>query len=210
MPRTFRLLTTCGRPTNEVPISCFPFWFASSCITERMQQQRRSPGSVHAGGKANPSNFRQASPAWGVTPFKRWNSMKPCNHALDRWGSVTSVACAIHCAIMPLVLAAVPAAVGGVIGSEWVEWALFSCSAAIALSSLSRGAKAYRRWEALCVGVVGLALLAVGRLGEEKQWGNPAVVLLVAGGFTVAIGHWINLRVGGCTGGCNPSLRANR
>lgn len=119
--------------------------------------------------------------------------MQRPSHRLDRIGSIASFTCAIHCALMPFVLAVVPAALGASLASGWVEWGLFGASASIGLTSMHRGRKHHRRPVALGVCAVGVSALAIGRLGEERHWGWSGVAVLVSGGLIVAGSHLLNI-----------------
>lgn len=112
---------------------------------------------------------------------------------LDKVGSCASLTCAIHCALMPFVLTLLPAAFGATLGSEWIEWGLFGCSAAIGATSVHRGRRIHGKRTAQLVCSVGLAMLAIGRIGDERHWGSWVFLALVAGGLVIASAHLINL-----------------
>ena len=130
---------------------------------------------------------------------------------LDRVGTVASLACAVHCALMPFALALLPAALGAGLASGLVEWSLFGASAAVGLACMHRGGKIHRRGFTKAVFAVGLATLALGRVSEEREWGRWGVAALVLGGSTVAAAHWINGRLCRACALCHetPSLDAS-
>ncbi len=111
---------------------------------------------------------------------------------LDRFGAVASITCAVHCALMPVLVTVLPVAIGVSLSSSWVEWALFGASLTIGLASLCRGYRIHGNRLAQVAFSAGLATLGAGRIEEERGWG---VVPLVAGGLTLAIAHLINLRL---------------
>lgn len=125
-------------------------------------------------------------------------------YRLDRVGSIASVTCAIHCAVMPVALTVLPAGLGATLGSEWIEWVLFACSTVIGAMSVWRGRRLHGRSTALIVCFAGLAMLALGRIGEERLWGSMGVGSVVIGGFIIASAHLINLRLCKSCAVCHP------
>lgn len=114
---------------------------------------------------------------------------------LDRVGTIASLACAVHCALMPFLLAILPAALGASLASDAVEWGLFGASAFLGLACMHRGGKLHRRGMTKGVFAVGLTMLAFGRVSEERGWGHWGVAALVLGGVTVATAHALNGRL---------------
>ena len=111
---------------------------------------------------------------------------------LDKAGATSSSLCAIHCAIMPLIITFLPLIGLGWLASEWVEWVLFASSAIIGASSLCMGYNQHGSKSALRTLAIGLSILALGRLGDMHHWGPYYVVLLIIGGFTIAGSHYLN------------------
>ena len=114
---------------------------------------------------------------------------------LDRTGATASFLCAIHCAIMPLLVTALPLLGLSFLASEPVEWALFACSAILGTLALFVGYRQHRiGW---MFGVLGVALIFLigGRVAEEsgiEVWGQ---VLMVLGGLTMMSTHLINRKL---------------
>ena len=116
--------------------------------------------------------------------------------ALDRVGATASFLCAIHCALMPLVVTLLPLAGLAFLADERVEWALITLSAVLGVSSICLGYRRHRSRWALIVLSVGLALLVLGRIiHESSAEGILGVALLVAGGLVIAASHVINRRL---------------
>ncbi len=114
---------------------------------------------------------------------------------LDRAGATASLACAVHCALMPLVVALLPLVGLGFLADERTEWALLALSAVLASSSLGLGYRQHRRRQALLVLSLGLTALVTGRILEERHFEMVGVVGVVLGGCTVAAAHFINRRL---------------
>lgn len=115
--------------------------------------------------------------------------------SLDKVGATASLLCAVHCALMPLVITLLPLLGLAFLADERIEWALVGFSAAMGVSSLCLGYRVHRSRRALTVLAVGLGLLAAGRIAErryQEPWGVP---LVVVGGVGVATSHLLNRRL---------------
>ena len=111
---------------------------------------------------------------------------------LDKAGATASLACAIHCALMPLMVTLLPLVGLTFLANQWIEWALVCCSAVLGVSSLCLGYREHHSRRALAVLSGGLALLVLGRIMEQQAWGVFGVVVVVLGGVTVAAAHFLN------------------
>lgn len=114
---------------------------------------------------------------------------------LDKAGMMASLLCAMHCALMPVLVTLLPFVGLAFLADERVEWALLAVSAIIGISSLCLGFREHRSRRAFVVLAVGLGLLTTGRIAEEYAAGPWAIVLAVAGGLVVAASHFINTRL---------------
>jgi hypothetical protein len=63
----------------------------------------------------------------------------------DRAGMTASLACAIHCAVVPVALAALPALGLAWLDSPWVDWSMVVLAMAIALRAHRGGYHLHRR-----------------------------------------------------------------
>src|SRR5690349_16997900 len=77
--------------------------------------------------------------------------------SLDTAGATASFLCAIHCALMPLVITLLPLIGLAFLADHRVEWALFGLSAIVGVSSLCFGYREHRSRRALAILAVGLA-----------------------------------------------------
>ena len=113
---------------------------------------------------------------------------------LDHLGALTSSACAVHCAVSPLLVPMLPVALGHLAGSG-LEWAFAAVSATLGLTSLVHSYRAlHRQALPLVVFSAGFAALLLARLLGEKMPGieGPAVAV----GASCIIGaHIHNLRL---------------
>ena len=112
----------------------------------------------------------------------------------DRLGAMASFLCAIHCALLPFVLALLP-----FLGLEFLAdqrfergFVLFAC--ALALIALIRGFRRHQQPLPLLLAVPGLALLLLGVTYAENYSVILHGVLKTSGGLLLASAHFVNLR----------------
>ena len=112
----------------------------------------------------------------------------------DRVGATASFLCAIHCALLPFVLALLP-----FLGLEFLAdqrfergFVLFAC--ALALVALIRGFRRHQQPLPLLLAAPGLALLLLGVTYAESYSVVLHSVLVTCGGLLLAGAHFVNLR----------------
>ena len=113
---------------------------------------------------------------------------------LDRSGASVSTLCAIHCALMPLVVALLPLIGLEFLADERTEVALLGLSVAIGLASLGLGFALHRHKRVAAALLVGFLLLASGRAAESAQAEVMGTTLTVGGGLSVAASHLMSRR----------------
>jgi len=115
---------------------------------------------------------------------------------LDRIGATGSLACAVHCAALPLLLAIAPA-IGLGLANHDFEIGFVAFASLLGLTSLLLGYRRHRHSRALALLLPGIALLCLGIVVEGAHDRVIAHALLMAcGGSLVASAHWLNLRIG--------------
>ena len=119
------------------------------------------------------------------------------NQYRSGFGRVTaaaSCACAVHCALTPLLLASVPA-IGGVLADERVEAALIVIAVmfgGLNLRTACRDRSRSRLRVALYVG--GIVLIAAGHaLFDQRTWLETTVA--ITGGFLLATAWFVGVGV---------------
>lgn len=121
---------------------------------------------------------------------------------LDRIGMAASSACAVHCILMPLVVAIFPVAGMRLFASEPTEWALVGITVTIGLTSLLPSyVRHHRRKAALLVFIAGVLLILIGRIlfaGAEQV--EPLMVIY--GAMAIAASHGINKWLCRACSGC--------
>jgi hypothetical protein len=116
------------------------------------------------------------------------------NH-LDRAGATASFICAVHCALMPLVITLLPLVGLGWLADERIEWALVIAAGIMGVSSLCLGYRVHRNRRAFAALSVALVLLASGRIAEHHKMGWIGVAMVVCGGLTMVIAHALNYKL---------------
>ena len=111
---------------------------------------------------------------------------------LDKIGFTTSFLCAVHCMFMPIIITFLPYIGFSFLASEIFEWIILITSCVLGISSICMGYKLHKNNKIAVMLSIGLILLFLGRYAHENNWGINGVLLLVGGGFTVALSHYFN------------------
>lgn len=123
----------------------------------------------------------------------------------DTAGAAASFACAVHCALLPIVVTLLPLVGLGFLANAATEWVLVALSAALGIGSLCLGFREHRSRRAFAVLATGLALLILGRWAEANATGWIGVAVVVVGGCTVAASHIVNRRLCRACLCCHPT-----
>lgn len=112
---------------------------------------------------------------------------------VDRVGATASLLCAIHCVLLPFVLALLP-----LIGLEFLaghtfERVFVACAAALASASILTAYRRHRKPHALFLMVPGILLLLFGIAINLEVHVAIHTVSVVTGGVLVASAHVTNL-----------------
>ncbi|PZU29239.1 MerC domain-containing protein [Stenotrophomonas sp. PS02298] len=115
---------------------------------------------------------------------------------LDRFGATGSLICAVHCALLPALLAVAPALGLSFWLSDGVEFTIVVFVTVLGLFSLIWGYLRHRALMALLLLVPGLLLLWAGLLHSELHHSQvPHAVVMTLGGVLVGLAHVVNLRL---------------
>lgn len=115
---------------------------------------------------------------------------------LDRFGATGSLLCAVHCAVLPMLLALAPSLGLSVWLGDGVEISVVVFVTLLGLFSLVLGYRRHRAWRALGLLLPGLTLLWVGLLYAPLHHSlMPHAVVMTLGGTLVGIAHLVNLRL---------------
>ena len=117
-------------------------------------------------------------------------------HLLDRFGATGSLLCAVHCAVIPMLLALAPSLGLSLWLSDGVEGAIVVFVSVLGLFSLVWGYRRHGAMRALGLLVPGLVLLWAGVLIDRLHHDPvPHAIVMTLGGLLVGVAHLVNLRL---------------
>ena len=119
--------------------------------------------------------------------------VSPIAVAADRVGATASFLCAVHCALLPFVIALLPLIGLGFLADHRFERIFVACAAALTSVTIVTAWRRHRKLHALFLLIPGIALLLAGIVIdiEHQEWLHTAMV--VCGGVLVASAHVTNL-----------------
>lgn len=122
----------------------------------------------------------------GMNVFSKWN--------LDAVGIGASLACAVHCALLPLLITALPLLGLEVLENDRLEYALLALSFVVGYAALFRGYRRFHRhrWPLLWF-TLGFAGLLAGHFAAPE---GLEAAIITTGALLIIIAHMLNLR--GC------------
>jgi len=108
----------------------------------------------------------------------------------DALGIFVSVACAIHCALLPIFLSTLPLLGVNIIHNQFFEVAMIAIAFAVGAQALYHGFKKHHR------NILPFALFATGMfcLFAKQVWHNVELVFLVPAVILIVSAHFINYR----------------
>jgi hypothetical protein len=115
----------------------------------------------------------------------------------EKIGFWASVACAIHCTIVPIATISFPIIGISLISTEIFEWILLSASMVIGLTSLCFGFRKHKSLRAFSFLTIGFTLIVVARLLHDH---NSKIgfhfdyinAMLIIGGILISMSYYIN------------------
>jgi uncharacterized membrane protein YczE len=110
---------------------------------------------------------------------------------LDQLGMTASVACAIHCVVLPLVVTFLPLVGLEFLANIWVETAMICISMVIGAWSLISTYPRHKNLAPLLLFITGFVLIATGHFLIVQM----ESILVPLGGFTIAAAHYMNWKL---------------
>ena len=108
----------------------------------------------------------------------------------DALGIVASIACAIHCAVLPLILSTLPLFGINIINNIWFEYGMIVLAFAIGLYSLKHGfTKHHHKILPIVLFSLGILFLLLKQFFHEWM-----IYFLIPGVILIVVAHWINFR----------------
>lgn len=123
------------------------------------------------------------------------SSSEPSLQNADRIGFAASLLCAVHCALLPVLLGLVPA-LGLKIGG-WVDFdqAFVVFASLLGATTLTLGYRRHRAFHAWMLLVPGLLLVWGASFTPLHAHGLAHTVMMTLGGLALAGAHLVNLRL---------------
>jgi len=113
----------------------------------------------------------------------------------DRFGATASFLCAVHCALLPLIIAVLPALGLGFLADHRFERAFIAFASVLAVTTFAVGFRRHQRFRAFWFLAPGLGLLLAGLFVDFDHSSTLHAVLVAVGGTLVALAHLTNLRL---------------
>ena len=111
---------------------------------------------------------------------------------LDHIGMTASTLCALHCAIVPLILTFLPLAGLGFLTNPFFEWGMITLALVLGVSSIFMAYfRTHHRALPLILLLIGFAVIVLGHM-YLVSWAEAIVV--PAGGLTIAFSHFLNYK----------------
>ena len=122
--------------------------------------------------------------------------MKAAQVITDKLAIGLSLACAIHCLALPVLLVLLPGTVALQLDNEAFHLWMVAAVLPSSVYALTVGCKQHKRYQVLFLGFIGLVLLVLAlALGEDRIGEAGEKILTVAGAAFIAFGHWFNYRI---------------
>ena len=116
-------------------------------------------------------------------------------HTGDRIGLWASIACAVHCAAMPVALLLAPALGLSVFGGFDLDQVFVLFATVLGVAMLALGYRRHRKASVWWVLLAGLALVWSNAFTPLHAHGPLHALMMVTGGLLVAWAHWRNTRL---------------
>lgn len=110
--------------------------------------------------------------------------------AWDKLGATLSFACALHCALQPILLAVLPLLGLGFLMNERLETAFLVFSVILATYSVASGARHHGQKQAFPVLALGILCIGMSRVWEAYE---PA--LAIVGALSIVAAHVYNMKL---------------
>ena len=116
-------------------------------------------------------------------------AMKILSHSqIDRLGITAALACAIHCAALPLIITSLPLLGLEFLANIWVEITMICISIFLGCYSLSRSYPKHKKLMPIYILLSGFAIIALGHFWLD----HIESFLIPIGGLILALAHIVN------------------
>jgi len=113
----------------------------------------------------------------------------------DRIGFAASFLCALHCALLPVLLALIPLLGAQLAGMEGMDTVFVAFVSVLGITTMTLGWRRHREWHAILLLLAGLVLLWTDSVAHLHEHTVLHAVVMTLGGLSVAAAHFLNLRL---------------
>jgi len=132
---------------------------------------------------------------------------------LDKLGIVMSLACAVHCMLLPFLTIFSTLGVLSIIQSSWFEWGVVILAIVIAYTSLRNGVNVHKKVLPFILAILGFICIGIGlvffhrhpikteglfffhKFPIKRQTSIAEVIYMFSGGILIALAHAVNWRL---------------
>ena len=108
----------------------------------------------------------------------------------DLMGAITSIACAIHCALLPLLLTTLPLFGINILHNSFFEWSMIGIAFVIGCYALSHGYRYHHRSRMpLVIFTIGFSFLILKQIFHQYE-----VFILIPAVALILYAHFLNFR----------------
>lgn len=127
--------------------------------------------------------------------------------AADKTAIGLSFICAVHCLLLPIIIALLPALPLLALEDEWFHRVLLVIVLPVSVFALLSGVRKHKSNSVLIIGVGGLLVLVIAAIAGHELFGETGERLVtVFGSFLVATSHFRNFRL--CRSGFSRPVRS--
>jgi|SRR6185437_1391053 len=123
--------------------------------------------------------------------------MRPSKHSskLDNIGMTASILCAVHCAIVPLLITSLPLLGLGFLANPFIEWSMIIFALCIGVYAIGLSYfRIHRKRLPMALLITGFLIIIAGHL-FITSWKEAIIVPI--GGLLIATAHFFNFRYTG-------------
>ena len=118
--------------------------------------------------------------------------MKAKANIIDLVALSSSLICAVHCAVVPIILSISTLSSLHFLKNPYIEWVFIFAGIVFALMSIWTSYKKYRERRPLITVVVGFTLIALSRFDFSESW---ELINTVTGASLIALAHYYNWKL---------------
>ncbi|NCD71066.1 MerC domain-containing protein [Mucilaginibacter agri] len=114
------------------------------------------------------------------------------HNKMDKLGMGVSIACAIHCALLPVIITTLPLLGIGFLANSYFETSIIITSLIIGYASLTKSFCKHNRTTPLVIITIGFGIIFIGKFlaDHSQEW-----LFLALGGLIIASAHYYNSRL---------------